>query len=80
MVFIDFLILGVGCITFYEAKRRIDLMAPAKEMSRSIEGKSEVGTQDNCISYRILSNPMDATKWKLVSEPLSMKDPLCCFY
>jgi len=65
MEFIDLLTLGVGCITFYEAKRRIDLLTPAKDLSKKIEGKCEVAVQDNCISYRILSSPMNAEKWKL---------------
>ncbi|PNX52266.1 MAG: hypothetical protein BV458_10440 [Thermoplasmata archaeon M9B2D] len=64
MNFIDFLILGVGCITFFEGARRLDLLALAAKQSEKITNKSETGNQENSLSYRILLNPMSDTNWK----------------
>ncbi len=64
MDIIDFLILGVGCVTFFEAARRIDLLALVKKQSNNITNRSEIGNQENCISYRMLLNPMSDRDWK----------------
>ncbi|MGY5880102.1 MAG: hypothetical protein RTV31_07615 [Candidatus Thorarchaeota archaeon] len=63
MEYLDFLILAVGCLTFFEAARRLDLIVRANRLSENISNRSEDGIQDNCISYKILNSPGDGSKW-----------------
>jgi hypothetical protein len=64
MNFISFMVLGIGCIMVIEAARRLNLIARVNRLRRKIVNKSEEGIQDNSVSYKILWNPMDDTKWK----------------
>ena len=63
MEYIDFLVVAVGCIIFFEAARRLDMVSSATQMSENIENKSEDGIQDNCMSYKILTRPSEGAKW-----------------
>lgn len=64
MDIIDILILSVGCMTFFEAARRLDLLKLATKLSEKIENRSETGNQENCLSYRIFMNPLSDANWK----------------
>ena len=63
MEFLDFLILGVGCIIIFEAARRFDLLAQANKMKSSITNTSEDGIVDNCRSYKILWKTDTDAEW-----------------
>jgi hypothetical protein len=63
MEYVDFLVVAVGCIIFFEAVRRLNLISSATKVVESISNKTEEGIQDNCLSYKILTRPSEGSKW-----------------
>ncbi|MBN2228067.1 MAG: hypothetical protein JW779_00625 [Candidatus Thorarchaeota archaeon] len=63
MEYINFLIVGIGCLVLFEGARRLDLVDTAGQFSARILNKNEEGIPDNCVSYKILVSPSEGAKW-----------------
>lgn len=63
MEYVDFLVLGVGCLIIFEAARRLRLISLANKLGTCISNRNEEGIQDNCLSYKILTRPSEGAKW-----------------
>lgn len=63
MEYVDFLVLGVGCLIIFEAARRLRMISLANKVGTNISNRKEEGIQDNCLSYKILTRPSEGAKW-----------------
>ena len=63
MDYLDFLVLGIGCIILFEGARRYDLVSLATTLGKNVSNKEEAGIVDNSISYKILSRPSEGASW-----------------